>query len=877
MKKLKILTLLIVLLLTVLLGGCGTGGKGSGDGPDPDPDQPDVEVSAIQLSTDSVVMDVNESSTVTLKLVDGSGQTIYDSKSVVFSLDYPLLGSIPSPVVVTDGVASQVFTAGNTEGIVTLTASVDGAVQGLTFQIGETDTLGNAVEVKAIQLMADSTMLDVREDSTVVFRLLNGSGQTISGTKTVSFSLDKPSLASIPPSVVVTDGVGSQVLTAGDIEDVVILKVTVDGVEQKLKFQIGETAPIVGDVEVNAIQLTTDSTILDVNGTSTVSYWLVDASGQTVTASKTVVFRLNNPLLASISSPVMVVDGVGSQTFTAGNIEGRVTLVASVDGVDQELTFQITEDAPAGKVIMSAVPESITIRGTSVVSATVSDTNDVLMAEGTIVLFKVTDTSLGSVTSSASIRGGDGIALATFTAANDSGEAIIEASVGDVSETVAVSILAATPLSIEFYSADPKVVAIKGSGGTETSIVRFLISDSNGDPLLDSQMVRFTLSSGPEGGEYLGEVAGNKVSDVGSVGGYAQVILHSGISPGPVTITATVLDTDLLSSSGVVAIGGGVPSAKRFSLSTSTLNVEGLYKDNAFAEIEALIADRYGNYNILEGTAVSFYSECGAIDRHVNVDEHGEGSVEFRTQDPGPYQGGFDPTSTLHGSYLDLLGIVITPEAHPMGGLCTIVAVVNGEEEFTDTNGNALYDIGEFFVDTYDDIHQDVDDDANNIDPVVSGSPFDNFEDLIVDSNHNGVFDGFNGVWDANKSISKNINLLITGEPDLSLAIDGVPLSDQSVINLSVDDPIKITFAIHDSNYNPPVSGTSFAVSSGILRISGNSSNTFADTNNPGSPIYSIRISPNPLFGAGDSGDLVFTWTWKGSVYTSTIYVNIIP
>jgi hypothetical protein len=341
--------------------------------------------------------------------------------------------------------------------------------------------------------------------------------------------------------------------------------------------------------------------------------------------------------------------------------------------------------------------------------------------------------------------------------------------------------------------------------------------------------------------------------------------------------------TTLSTSSGVIAIGGGVPSEGHFSLSAQQLNIEGGYLDNVTTNITSLIADRYGNYNVLQGTSVSFYSECGAIDRSVALDNIGQGSVTFRTQTPQPQDVALDPTGScgafcdienqIVDDFADYLGVDISADpdgANPRDGLCTIVSVVDGEEEFTDTNANGDYNLGEPFVDSYDDIHLDMDDDSINIaaGDEVDGYPYDaNFggglgEDLVVDRNGNGTFDGKNTVWDDNKRITKRINLLYTGVPGLTLS--------ESVIAVPNDGSQTIYFALHDANYNRPIGGTTLKVAfSGNASMTGNTDITYLDSNGMGTPIYAITLTDNnPTTDETAIAELEFTWNWLGNEFS---------
>jgi hypothetical protein len=201
--------------------------------------------------------------------------------------------------------------------------------------------------------------------------------------------------------------------------------------------------------------------------------------------------------------------------------------------------------------------------------------------------------------------------------------------------------------------------------------------------------------------------------------------------------------------------------------------------------------------------------------------------------------------------------------------LCTVIAVVDGEEEFTDANANGVYDLGESFVDTYDDIHIEKDDDSTNVPfgTESAGNPFDStFEDLVVDRNQDGLFNGMNGAWDSNKRIVKRINLLITGEPRFSLSHSSV-----IVPNGGSDT---VYFSVHDANYNPLIAGSSFAVSTdGGGKLSGATAGDFLDTSVPGAPIYAVAISDSDVEDTDppEAGSLTFTITWKGNDYLFSI------
>ena len=467
-----------------------------------------------------------------------------------------------------------------------------------------------------------------------------------------------------------------------------------------------------------------------------------------------------------------------------------------------------TTSTTVGSVEVTATPTTVTVGGLSSIEATVKDTDGNNVPDGTTVTFSVDPTSLGSIQPSQATTV-DGVAKASFTA-NDttSGTVTITAAAGSVSKTVTITIQGADAGSIEFSSASPQVIGLKGSGQTETSIITFLVKDVNGNAVTDGTSVTFTMK-GPNGGEYLDPTS------TSTVNGEAVTILHSGSVAGPVTIVASV-DVNgeaLTTSSFPISIGGGVPTARSFTLATDVINLPGLAYVNRQANISVYIADRFGNYNVLEGTSVSFYAEAGAIDRNVNVNASGSGTVVFRTQNPMPADVAPNAEETALQTTVNTTWGISTTN-NPRDGWVSILATVMGEESFEDANANGVFDpgedfddIGEPFIDLND---NGVRDDGTGSDPL----------EVYIDVNNNGQYDGPNDCWDGpdpaesysctgredSKMLFKTIKLMFTGSP---VNFSVVPTS------FSIADGGSQVFSVivADTNLNRPSPGTTISVS----------------------------------------------------------------
>lgn len=722
--------------------------------------------------------------------------------------------------------------------------------------------------VADISISVGSGTLETNTSTAVTVVLYAENGDRIQDSKTVLFSLDPPSMASIASSALALNGQATVTLNTRDTAGTVALTATVGSVQRKIDIEIVQPSAL----KVAQLSLVPSATNVGTNGTVTVNAALYGTSGQIITDKKTVSFTIDKPAFASVTPSVTTTTGEATAVMTTRNEEGQVVLTATVDDVTAQKTIVISNQSTAASIALTATPPSLTVGGTSLVSARVLKANGDPMPDGTLVNFAISNPDLGDVVGSSYVMGGNGVAQSTFKANMVMGTARVSATTGTVTNQISLEIAPADAGSIEFLSAEPQVVVIKGQGGIETSLIKFLVKDINGFPVGGSQAVRLDLS-GPNGGEYIGPTPGVKSLEVSTVNGEASTYLHSGTIPGTATVTATVVGTNIKTSSGVIAIGGGVPSASHFSLSATRLNLEGFAYDGITSEINVKLADRYGNYNVLSGTAVSFYTEAGAIDRAVNLNEVGEGSVTFRTQRPFPQDvpvqdPAIDPyESWLSGQFAQKLGVSFGNN-NPRDGLCTIIAVVDGEEKFID-NGNGLYDSGDTFFDTYDDIHLDKDDDPLNVPPasVRAGYPHDmTFEDLIVDKNKNGLFNGMNGVWDANKRIAEQIKLLITGAPDFISVGDGAGNSYGQGDEIVIPDGGRKTiyFSIHDINFNPPTAYSEFILTKGSdIGLRGNTQHEFANPTSFGAPIFSVEVyDPSPGSLSETIGTLNFDWTW---------------
>ncbi|HEX5340289.1 MAG TPA: hypothetical protein VFX47_05365, partial [Gammaproteobacteria bacterium] len=261
-------------------------------------------------------------------------------------------------------------------------------------------------------------------------------------------------------------------------------------------------------------------------------------------------------------------------------------------------------------------------------------------------------------------------------------------------------------------SATPSNIALKGMGGvgsSESSNVVFKVLDTTGG-IKPGTDVTFALNT---------SVGGIKLSTTtakSDASGLASTVVQSGTVALPVSVIATVQGPNgpISTQSTGMAISGGIPSQKYFSLSADNHSPEGMNIDGTPVNITVRMADRFGN-PVPDGTTVSFNT------RGPNAG----GSV-------GNGSGGSGSCSTVNGA------CSVTWESQnprPANGQAYIlVYAAPGEEGFDDINADGVFDAGDTFTDQGEIF-------AGSAAAYVSG-------DNYFDFNQDGMYTSGNGKWD---------------------------------------------------------------------------------------------------------------------------------
>lgn len=748
--------------------------------------------------------------TVTATVRDGRGVAL-PNITVTFTAISAVAGSFSPSSATTDatGAATTTFTAASAgnDSAVTIMASVivgTGTINGSTpLVIGSPPRIPSSV---IVSLGTTTNWIDNGGNTTVTATVSDALGP-IPGA-TVTFSVSVTGAGSFTAAAV-TDALGQTQVTftanspAGDNLNVNITA-TAGAVSNSAKLTIGTPAPPIptsSSITVNPLSIT-------IQNQTTVSVTVLGATGPafstpvtlTITTGTTLASFSTGTTLSTIGVTTNA-SGIASAPIYSGTSSGTVTVTAAVTSIPTvQASLFITSD-PA-TISLNVVNSNLTNGQTTNITATVLNVLNNPVTDGTPVYFTITSLKpWAGALSAASASTIGGKAQVTFTAdATLTGGVIIQATVGTLSPVQTIIIVnSAQAGSLQYVSVVPSSGVISLNGGS--ALLTFKVLDINGTPL-QGQTVNFQLAVFPIGTP---PASLNPPSGSTNSSGLVTTTLTPVVA-GPVRIIASTTvggtSTVLYASSGPLSIGGGIPSMRFFSISLQKVNVPGLACDGVTDTVNVKMADRFGNYNILQGTAVSFATDFGAIDTSNITDASGQTASVWRSQTPQPLGTGLD-------------------------GVVAILVQTTGEENFTDLDADGVYTSG---TDSFNTALAPIGDDLPEpfIDANHNGGH--DFGELFFDWPASvptavaGTYNTGNGVWDGNIPIFKNVFICSTGGPDISPTTSHIaccdPLTPNCIPSAAVQTSISIPKGAStvcyvfgaDVNDNPLTSGTTVSL-----------------------------------------------------------------
>lgn len=374
-----------------------------------------------------------------------------------------------------------------------------------------------------------------------------------------------------------------------------------------------------------------------------------------------------------------------------------VEAVATVSGTD--VTGSAVYQVGAPTLSLSALTlstGSIPAYGTSTASVTVNVNGTPTLSPLT-VSFSSGCAASGKATLSSSVQTINGIATATYTDNGCAGRDTITAQVLGKSVNTAVTVAAPKAANIQFETASPELIAIKGTAGLPTvSVVTFKVVDTSGNPLA-SQKVFLDLTTGTGGikldGNEKGSAALNLQKET-AADGTVSVSVEAGTNPTSVWVTARLDGSTLSTQSNKLVITTGLPTQDRFSLAAAAHNINGWRHDGVTSALTVYAFDRVGN-PVPDGSTVNFITEGAGVVPGSCQTENGRCTVQFTSGESRPLADSIPENSDAD------------PTNDVTKGRVTVLAYMNGEESFDDSNGNNTFeastevfrDLGDVFVD----------------------------------------------------------------------------------------------------------------------------------------------------------------------------------
>ena len=585
---------------------------------------------------------------------------------------------------------------------------------------------------------------------------------------------------------------------------------------------------------------------ISIGAPATVKATLRDAAGALV-SNGVVTFSTDTALATIAPATTALTDASGVATVTlspatitsagASTITATAQLRSTASGAANITVTGSTGFAVGVAAVTVAAPvigvgtAPLSAFGTTSISVTVS-LGGAPIATPQSVTFTSACAGVGKAVLSTGIATVAGVATGSYRDNGCAGTDVITASVAGV--TSASTSLVVTPPatgSIQFVSATPGIISLKGIGGTEAAQVRFKVLDSGGTPL-SGKTVTFGLSTTVGGITLTPSAPATAISDAS---GLVAIGVNAGTVSTPVRVTASTPGATggatLTTQSSALTITTGIPDQDSFSLSATVLNPEFMDVDGNTTVLTARLADHFNN-PVPDGTVINFTTEGGSI----------------------------VATCSTTGS---LCSSTLTSQAPRLAtdGRYTVLAYAVGEESFIDLNGNGLADLSPSELVDQNGRSTDLgeayrDDNENGLRDAT---------ETFLDFNQNGLFDGPDGKYSG--VLCDNVTPPPTGSSAGSCAgrksihvrksiVIVFSGSDAVISKTSPSGPITLTttctgeskqvdLRIVDAYGNPMPAGTRIEFKTSDGTISGNSSFAQANTNvtpSPGARNYSISI-----------------------------------
>ncbi len=376
---------------------------------------------------------------------------------------------------------------------------------------------------------------------------------------------------------------------------------------------------------------------------------------------------------------------------------------------------------------------TISAGGTLSATAVIVDENNIRILTPNTITFSSGCVSDGKATIDATVTTINGSATATYEDINCGGatgkldkiEGKVTINTVDLLASEDIQITGEDAGSIEFVSASPQSITLKGTGGVETSTLTFLVKGKNNNPLANQQ-VNFTAST------TVGGIVLSPTTSLTNSQGLVTTVVNSGVVPTPLSVLASLTLPDnsvLQSQSSQLSINTGLPDQNSITFSPATINPEAADRPGETVNMTVFLSDSANN-PVANNTTVQFIAESGQIPSQCTT-TNGTCNVTWTSTQP------------VVGDHR-----------------ATILAYVDGQETFFDTNGNGVFDSNDGSALDAGPSGANINNGFGNIQYQNSGwydmaetfldldeDGIKNNQDIVLDEDGDGVYDAANGLF----------------------------------------------------------------------------------------------------------------------------------
>lgn len=416
----------------------------------------------VAANPDSIEANGNSSTTLRATVTDAKGKPVDTGVNVNWTTS---AGKLSGTASTTD--ANGVATIELTSPTKTGTATVKATANSVTHSTTVTFTPGAASKLQLSATPASITA-DGNATATLSTTVEDAHGNPLGAGLTVNWSSTAGNLAS-PTSITDANGVATNVLTSPTTVGSATVQASVNGASSSasITFTAGEPGGIV---------LAATSTSIPANGTSTstLSATVKDPKGNAI-SGQIVNWTTTAGSLASTTATTDA-NGVATTVLTSSTTAAIARVQATVGSLSESATVTFEVGAPASVSLTPSAP-SITANGssTSTLSATVKDAYGNPISGASVSW----TTSTGTLADTTSPTDSNGVATMVLTSSTSAGLATVQASIGAVKATTAVTFTAGQIANISASASASAIVP----NGTSTSTLSATVKDAYGNPV----------------------------------------------------------------------------------------------------------------------------------------------------------------------------------------------------------------------------------------------------------------------------------------------------------------------------------------------------------------------------------------------------------